>query len=149
MIAQFETDERVVTAALNIARDTDLPFSAHGDGARPWRVEVRGSLLHRQRLLAARPLPNRLVNGMPELSWHRSLDIARAERGAQIAPWWCRIDLVRSRSECVQASPSKDWMLLIDLVEKGARSNNRLGQSTSPAARCGGFRARVASRSCS
>jgi broad specificity phosphatase PhoE/SAM-dependent methyltransferase len=125
MIAQFETDERVVTSALNIARGTDLSFSAHGDSG-PWRVEVRGCLLHRQRLLAARPLPNRLVNGAPELSWHRSLDIAvqngalRSLRGGAASTWFVHVP-----NACKK--PTKDWMLLIDLVEKGFRSNNQTG----------------------
>jgi broad specificity phosphatase PhoE len=125
MIAQFQADDRVVTAALNIARDADLPFSA-GDGARPWRVEVRGSLVHRERLLAARPLPNQLSNGMPALSWHRSLDevvrsaALRSIRGGGATTW-----VVHLPNSCKR--PVADWMLLSDLVEKGARSVHQVG----------------------
>ncbi|MBL8862835.1 MAG: glycosyltransferase [Planctomycetes bacterium] len=126
MIAQCEADERVVTTALNILRDTDVPFSA-GDGSLPWRVEVRGCMLHRQRLLAARPLPNRLTNGTPELSWHRSLDEVmrrgpfRSLRGGAASTWFVHVP-----NACKQ--PLADWMLLLDLVEKGARPKRQVGE---------------------
>lgn len=125
MIAQFDADDRIVTAALNIARDADLPFSA-GDGSRPWRVEVRGSLVHRERLLAARPLPNQLSSGMPALSWHRSLDEVvrsgslRSIRGGGAATWFVHLP-----NSCKR--PVADWMLLSDLVEKGARPEQQVG----------------------
>jgi broad specificity phosphatase PhoE/glycosyltransferase involved in cell wall biosynthesis len=125
MIAQFDVDDRVVTVALNIARDADLPFSA-GDGSQPWRVEVRGSLVHRERLLAARPLPNQLSSGMPALSWHRSLDEVvrsgslRSVRGGGAATWFVHLP-----NSCKR--PVADWMLLSDLVEKGARPAQQVG----------------------
>lgn len=125
MIAQFDADDRVVTAALNIARDADLPFSA-GDGSRPWRVEVRGSLVHRERLLAARPLPNQLSRGMPALSWHRSLDEVvrsgslRSLRGGAASTWFVHVP-----NACKQ--PVADWLLLLDLVEKGAIPEQQVG----------------------
>ncbi len=125
MIERFEADERVVTAALNIAGDEDPPFSAE-DGGRPWRVEVRGCLLHRLRLLAARPLPNDLVDGMPSLSWHRSLDSVvrsgplQSLRGGSIGTWFVHLP-----NSCKQ--PVSDWMMLIDLVEKGARPARQVG----------------------
>jgi broad specificity phosphatase PhoE/glycosyltransferase involved in cell wall biosynthesis len=125
MIARFKADEAVVTAALNVASEVDVPFSA-GDAAGPWRVEVRGCLLHRQRLLAARPFPNRLVNGRPELSWHRSLDElarsgrVRSLRGGGASTWFVHVP-----NPCKQ--PIADWMLLLDLVEKGALPPEQVG----------------------
>ena len=125
MIAQCESVERVVTAALNIARRTDLPFSAQ-DGVRPWRVEVRGCLLHRQRLLAARPLPNQLANGMPQLSWHRSLDevvrrgALRSLRGGAASTWFAHLPNAGKQ-------PVADWMLLLDCVEKGVMPEQQVG----------------------
>jgi broad specificity phosphatase PhoE/glycosyltransferase involved in cell wall biosynthesis len=125
MIAQCDADDRVVTAALNIARNADLPFSA-GDGSKPWRVEVRGSLVHRERLLAARPLPNQLSSGMPALSWHRSLDEVvcsgslRSIRGGGAATWFVHLPNSFKR-------PVADWMLLSDLVEKGALPQQQVG----------------------
>jgi broad specificity phosphatase PhoE/SAM-dependent methyltransferase/glycosyltransferase involved in cell wall biosynthesis len=125
MIAQLEADESAVTGALNIARESDLPFS-DGDGSRPWRVEARGCLLHRERLLAARPLPNRLVGGTPALSWHRSLDeivragALRSLRGGRAATWF-----VHPPNACKQSVA--DWMLLLDLVEKGMRPRRQIG----------------------
>jgi broad specificity phosphatase PhoE/glycosyltransferase involved in cell wall biosynthesis len=126
LISQFGADERVVTTALNIVRNTDLPFST-GDAASPWRVEVRGCLLHRLRLLAARPLPNHVVNGMPALSWHRSLDevvrggALRSLRGGAASTWFVHVP-----NACKQ--PVTDWMFLLDLVEKGMRPERQVGQ---------------------
>jgi broad specificity phosphatase PhoE/glycosyltransferase involved in cell wall biosynthesis len=126
MIAQFVADDRVVTSALNVAHDADVPFSS-GYGSRPWRVEVRGCLLHRQRLLAARPLPNRLQGCVPELSWHRSLDevvrggALKSLRGGAASTWFVHVP-----NACKQSVA--DWMLLLDLVAKGARPERQVGQ---------------------
>ncbi len=126
MIAAMEVDDTAVTVALNVPQGADRPFSA-GDGRGPWRVEARGSLLHRARLLAARPLPNSLSGGAPSLSWHRSLDEAvrsrglRSLRGGRCSTWF-----VHPANSGKQ--PVSDWLLLIDLVEKGSLPATQLGQ---------------------
>lgn len=125
MIAAMEVDDTAVTAALNVPQAADQPFSA-GDGQRPWRVESRGSLLHRARLLAARPLPNSLSGGSPSLSWHRSLDEAVRSRGLRsLRGGCCSTWFVHPANSCKQ--PVSDWMLLVDLVEKGSLPATQLG----------------------
>ncbi|MBM3992180.1 MAG: glycosyltransferase, partial [Planctomycetes bacterium] len=126
LVERFEGDESVVSASLNVARTADLPFSA-GDTTRPWPVEVRGCMVHLPRLLAARPLPNRIVAGMPELSWHRSLDqvvrsgALRSLRGGKSSTWFVHVPNPCKRSV-------SDWMLLMDLVEKGALPSEQIGK---------------------
>lgn len=125
MIAEMEADEESVTAALNVPQAADRPFSA-GDGQKAWRVETRGSLLHRARLLAARPLPNFLSGGAPSLSWHRALDEAvrgcglRSLRGGRCSTWF--VHPANSSKQHVS-----DWMLLVDLVEEGSLPATQIG----------------------
>lgn len=125
MIAAMEADEAAVTAALSVPLAADRPFS-DGDGHQPWRVEARGCLLHRARLLAARPLPNSLSGGAPALSWHRSLDQVVRDRGLHSLRGGSRSTwFVHPANSCKQ--PVGDWMLLVDLVEKGALPATQLG----------------------
>lgn len=126
MIEALEASPRALTASLNIAGSEPLPFSEGAD-EHPWRIEVRGCLFHRARLLAARPFANSVVDGKPELSWHRAMDTS-AERGAFLSlrgggrqTFFIHPpnDLKRSLS---------DWMTLIDLVEKGHLPEKQIGK---------------------
>ncbi|MBY0312061.1 MAG: glycosyltransferase [Phycisphaerales bacterium] len=116
MISAIEEMPEAITASLSVPQITEESFTpAHGGV--PWRVEVRGSLFHRDRLLSARPFSNQLAEGWPVLSWHRSLDLAAKEG---------RIDSLRCAStQLAFVHPANDlkravadWMLLMDLVEK-------------------------------
>jgi hypothetical protein len=78
MIDALEADPGAVTASLNVSRAADLAFS-FGQSGEPWRVEVRGCLLHRRRLLPAQA-SSRRSRGAP--SRHRGLGDARASGGA-------------------------------------------------------------------
>ncbi len=77
MIAAIEATPLAVTVSLNIPQPSSQPFTP-GNGGGPWRVEARGCLLHKARLIAARPFPNQLDADAPQQSWHRSMDIAAA-----------------------------------------------------------------------
>ncbi len=111
MIGLLHADPKAVTVAFPIFRHVEALWSAE----RPWRVEVRACLFHRQRLLALRPLPNSARNGGLDVKWHRSLDLlvrsdlAHSYRGGDgdffgIHPpndlkqnrrfWWAAVDAV-------------------------------------------------------
>ncbi|MCH8270143.1 MAG: glycosyltransferase [Planctomycetes bacterium] len=126
MMKAIESTPNAVTASLNIAREGDMRISATHEGA-PWRVEVRGCLLHRARLLAARPYPNTVEDGAPSLAWHRSMDDAAREgrieslRGGRNSTFF--VHPPNEVKRCVA-----DWMLLVDLVEKGYLPGEQLGQ---------------------
>lgn len=116
MIRAIEGDPKALTASLGVPQHTDASFTAHHDGT-PWRVEVRGCLLHRQRLLAARPFVNPLNNGRPSLSWHRAIDQAvKSGRITSLRGASARTAFVHPPNELKRSH--QDWMLLLDLIEK-------------------------------
>ena len=59
LVDVLEGDPATICASLNICHERDQPWTTGGPES-PWRVEVRGTLLHRHRLLDLRPLPNEL-----------------------------------------------------------------------------------------
>lgn len=73
MTSVLEAGEGAVCASLNICNAQDKPWTTH-NSVGPWRVEARGTLLHRERLLASRPWPNEQHGGVLAHPWHRSLD---------------------------------------------------------------------------
>ncbi len=75
MIAAIDRLNHAVTASMSVCHTEARPFTPDDNGT-PWRVEARASLVHKQRLLQARPFPNSTVEGVPTLSWHRSMDNA-------------------------------------------------------------------------
>ncbi|HMN97675.1 MAG TPA: glycosyltransferase [Phycisphaerales bacterium] len=116
MIEAIETDPRAVTASLSVPCHDGVKCSASKDGV-PWRIEVRGCLLHRDRLLAARPFPNPLQGDRVTLSWHRSLDRAAKEgRIASLRGACPQTAFVHPPNELKQHV--QDWMLMLDLIER-------------------------------
>lgn len=117
LIDALERDPAAVCASLNICHEHDQPWTAGGPGG-PWRVEVRGTLLHRGRLLASRPWPNER-NGLSLVrSWHRSLDVHIRDRGLR--------SLRGGRSSTFFIHPPNDrkrdvhaWFAVLDRVEAG------------------------------
>ena len=66
-------DDKALFVPLSICRSGPLPYTAEGPNG-DWRVEVRGCLFDRQRLLSLLPIPNSLKNGRFTLAWHRAFD---------------------------------------------------------------------------
>ena len=117
MIAAIESSPGAVTASLSAPAAADQPFTATKGNGEPWRVEVRGCLLHKARLLSARPFPNSIAEGKLALSWHRSMDKAAQEgrieslRGAVLST-----SFVHPSNEFKRSVT--DWMLLMDAIER-------------------------------
>jgi broad specificity phosphatase PhoE/glycosyltransferase involved in cell wall biosynthesis len=125
MMAELEVRPSAVCASLNIPRQEPLPFTTDEDGC-PWRVEVRGCLLHKARLLAARPLTNHVEDGLPALSWHRSLDASiQAERLESLRGGGNHTYFIHPPNDLKQSVG--DWMLILDLVEKGQLPEEQVG----------------------
>ena len=126
MIDGIEGDPAAVTASLSVAHRSDAPFSAGGTGT-PWRVEVRGCLIHKARLLAARPFANPLIDGRPSLSWHRAVDGAvRDGRIASLRGASCRTWFVHPPNEL--KCHLREWMLMLDLVERFPAPDAQVGK---------------------
>ena len=117
LVETLEADEQAVTVSLSVVVDEPAaPTSAGQTG--PWRTEVRGCLLHLDRLRALRPLPNSPEAGHFALPWHRSLD-------------WC-VQTGRARSlrlgdpalgfvhpHNARKVARDEWMTVLDRCEAG------------------------------
>jgi len=82
MIAEFQKNPNVISVGFNIPKNKDVFFTEYHAPANGGYVpEVRMGLFHKNRLLNARPLPNRLINEKLELSWYRSLHLFQKQTG--------------------------------------------------------------------
>lgn len=117
MLKVFEAQASALTVSMNIPYPDDRPYAAVGPSG-PWRVEVRAALFHRARLLASRPLPNRIVNGRLALSWHRALD--EAVRSGAGTSWrggdrrTCFVHVPNERKHSREG-----WLTIMDRMERG------------------------------
>jgi len=117
MSAALDRDPEAVCVSLNICHDEDQPWTAEGP-AGPWRVEVRGTLLHRARLFASRPWPNEVRDGSVSASWYRALDARiqasglRSLRGGSSATFFVHPPNDRKRDRAA-------WFAILDRVEAG------------------------------
>ena len=73
MVDVLRLDPAALFASMSICVSKPVPYSAKGPGG-DWRVEVRGCLFDRQRLLSALPVANRVEDGRFVLPWHRAFD---------------------------------------------------------------------------
>ncbi len=72
MVDVLRHDSKVLFVSMGICVEEPVPYTSEGaNGA--WRVEVRGCLFDRRRLLATLPIANRL-DGRFALPWHRAFD---------------------------------------------------------------------------
>lgn len=126
MVHALEHAPRALTVSLDIAKPKPTPYSAARENGSPWRVEVRGCLFHRQRLLDRRPYANAQRGGVPELAWHRAMDeSAKQGRFLSLRGGSSQTYFVHPPNELKRNVP--DWMLLLDLVEKGHLPTSQQG----------------------
>ena len=126
MVQALEHAPGALTSSLDIAKLRPVPYSAAREDGSPWRVEVRGCLFHRERLLKRRPYANSLRDGVPELTWHRAMDeSARQDRFESLRGGSSQTYFVHPPNELKQTV--SDWMLLMDLVEKGHLPSHQVG----------------------
>lgn len=117
MCAALERDPESVCVSLNICHEEDQPWTAEGPSG-PWRVEVRGTLLHRARLFASRPWPNEVHDGSVSASWYRALDARiqasglRSLRGGSSAMFFVHPPNDRKRDRAA-------WFAILDRIEAG------------------------------
>lgn len=73
MTEVLRLDPEALFVSMNICRARATPYTTKGaDG--DWRVDVRGCLYDRRRLLSVLPIPNELTDGQFTLAWHRAFD---------------------------------------------------------------------------
>lgn len=73
MIEVLEKDPDALTVSFNIFQNESKPYTFEGPKG-DWRLEVRGCLLHKDRLLSILPMENKLEGDRLELPWHRAFD---------------------------------------------------------------------------
>lgn len=116
MIEAMSRLDHAVTASLSVSHTYSQPFTPDDNGT-PWRVEARACLFHKRRLLQARPFPNPPIEGVPSLSWHRSMDVAAQEgRVSSLRGASHHTGFIHPPNEFKRSV--SDWMLMLDLVEK-------------------------------
>lgn len=119
------SDPTAVTASLNILHDRDRPWS-RGSSTGAWRVEVRAAVFHRERLLAARPLPNHVEGGTLTLPWHRALDLRAQATG--LGSWRGgdqRAGFVHPPNGL--KARRADWLDVMDRLEQGVVASEQYG----------------------
>jgi hypothetical protein len=118
MIGELEKNNNVISVGFNIPKrsnDFNNYFGFKDGGFVP---EVRFSLIDKGRLLLLRPLPNELVDGKLNLTWHRSLHKKQKELGVTSVrggdPRSYFIHPQNFRKECNDV-----WFTILDRIEQG------------------------------
>ena len=73
MVDVLRHDSKALFVSMGICVEEPVPYMSEGVNG-DWRVEVRGCLFYRRRLLGTLPIANRLEDGRFALPWHRALD---------------------------------------------------------------------------
>jgi len=117
LVNALDRDPEALCASLGVCRDRDEPWSTGGtEGA--WRVEVRATLMHRDRLLASRPWPNEQLGPALVRSWYRSLDARICERGLRsLRGGGCSTFFIHPPNE--RKRDRDAWLAMLDRVRAG------------------------------
>lgn len=118
MIKELENNKDVISVGFNIPKlkDEFTDYFGFEDGG--FVPEVRFALIEKERLLSLRPLPNNLIGGKLELTWHRSLHKKQREtntvsiRGGDSQSYF--IHPQNFRKECIDI-----WFTILDRIENG------------------------------
>ncbi len=73
MVNVLQRDPQALFVPLSIYRSGYLPYTSEGPMG-DWRVEARGCLFDRERLLSVLPISNELERGRFVMPWHRAFD---------------------------------------------------------------------------
>jgi len=118
MINELEKNENVLSVGFNIPKKEEKFYEYFGFENGGYVPEVRFALIHKERLLNFRPLPNEIVNGKLRYTWHRSVEKKQKQtnkvsiRGGDYRSYF--IHPQNFRKECPDV-----WMSILDRIEKG------------------------------
>ncbi|MEO2068874.1 MAG: hypothetical protein ABGX27_05110 [Desulfurobacteriaceae bacterium] len=117
MIRALEENENAVSVGFNIPKSKDIVFTEYHAPEGGYKPGVRFALIHKKRLLNARPLPNKLVKGRLKWGWYHSLHEYQKKNGL--------VSLRGGSSKSYYIHPQnfrkqcKDvWFTILDRVEK-------------------------------
>ena len=116
MVTELVKNEKVISVGFNIYNSESKPYFGFENGG--FVPEVRFGLIHKERILKLRPLPNSLNNaGILNLSWYRSLEQHQKTTG------YCSIRGGDNRTFYIHPQNYRKtshyaWMLILDRVEQ-------------------------------
>lgn len=125
-IAVFAAETEAAACSLPVFGDNSSVVRDH-DERGPFRVDAVCGWVHRQRLLALRPLPNVLRDGRLALPWHRAVDravgagAAHSLRKGASHTWFAHLDNARK-------ADVDSHLLLLDRIEAGHVSTSQAGR---------------------
>ena len=73
MVDVLQRDPKSLFVGMSICNSQSIPYTSQSERG-DWRVEVRGCLFDRNRLLSVLPVENTLEGGRFTLGWHRAFD---------------------------------------------------------------------------
>ena len=73
LVGIMQRDPKSLFVGMSICNSKAAPYTSQGERG-DWRVEVRGCLFDRRRLLSVLPVENTLEDGRFALAWHRAFD---------------------------------------------------------------------------
>ncbi len=127
-IAALRSSPAALTVSLNILNKEDQPFVANDPEGIPYRVECRGCIFDRARLMASRPFLNRSADdGKLELAWHRSMDQAcLAGHAVSLRGGGRQTAFIHPQNSFKRSG--REWNLVMALIEQGALFNGQVGK---------------------
>lgn len=127
-IAAMRSSPAAITVSLNILNKEDQAFVANDPEGRPYRVECRGCIFDRARLMASRPFLNRPADdGKLELAWHRSMDQAcLAGHAVSLRGGGRQTGFIHPQNSFKRSG--REWNLVMAAIEQGALFNGQVGK---------------------
>jgi len=127
-IAALKSNPAAFTASLNILNEEDKAFVANDPEGRPYRIECRGCIFDRARLMALRPFINKTADdGKLELAWHRSMDQAcLAGHAVSLRGGGRQTGFIHPQNSFKRSG--REWNLVMEAIEQGAIFKGQVGK---------------------
>ena len=122
-IETMEKEVNAITLSLPIFSDKPSTPEFYERTGTPWRLEVRCSLIHKDRLLSNRPYENSLDDGILTLPWHRSVDRMIDERSLKSYRYDGNIFFIHIPNS--RKANINEWYNIVEAVERGLFFNDQ------------------------
>ena len=125
-IETMEKEVNAITVSLPIFSNKPSTLELYERTDTPWRLEVRCSLIHKDRLLSNRPYENSLEDGILTLPWHRSVDRMIGERSLKSYRYDGNIFFIHVPNS--RKANINEWYNIVKAVERGLFFNDQAGK---------------------
>ncbi|MHB1709482.1 MAG: glycosyltransferase [Thermoplasmataceae archaeon] len=124
-IGTMEKETNAITVSLPIFSDKPSTLELYECTGAQWRLEVRCSLIHKERLLGYRPYENSLENGILSLPWHRSVDRMIWKMALKSYRYHGNIFFIHVPNS--RKTDINEWYNIVKAVERGVFYNGQEG----------------------